>query len=149
MVRLESHSSPSSCCTNNNSPTLFLFPRSIVFFTENNKGDQCGGEQGTNPRESGTDGLGVWSIPIPKPACGGSKRYLYIRNAPRYWRGVMLFKCNSLRPLLLAISVGLLAFARLSSAQSPQSLSVPPDSPHWELDGNAKPVEFLGRKCLM
>lgn len=34
-------------------------------------------------------------------------------------------------------------------AQSEQSLSVPPDSPRWELEGNAKPAEYQGRKCLL
>src|SRR5690242_19068142 len=34
-------------------------------------------------------------------------------------------------------------------AQAPQSLTVPPDSPRWELEGKASVREFLGRKCLM
>jgi hypothetical protein len=29
-----------------------------------------------------------------------------------------------------------------------QTRSVPPDSPQWQLDGAAKPAEYLGRKCL-
>ena len=31
----------------------------------------------------------------------------------------------------------------------PQPLSVPPDSPRWDLQGEAKPAEYLGRKCLL
>ena len=34
-------------------------------------------------------------------------------------------------------------------AQTPQTLSVPPDSPRWELEGEAKPAEYQGRKCLL
>ena len=30
-----------------------------------------------------------------------------------------------------------------------QTLSLPPDSPRWELEGNAKATEYLGRKCLL
>jgi hypothetical protein len=33
-------------------------------------------------------------------------------------------------------------------AQSAQTLSIPPDSPRWELEGQAKPTEYQGRKCL-
>ena len=29
-----------------------------------------------------------------------------------------------------------------------QTLSLSPDSPRWELEGEAKPAEYLGRKCL-
>ncbi|HLW52994.1 MAG TPA: hypothetical protein VKW06_09125 [Candidatus Angelobacter sp.] len=42
-----------------------------------------------------------------------------------------------------------LLFASACCAQAPQTLSVPVDSPRWDLEGNAKPSEFLGRKCLM
>jgi hypothetical protein len=34
-----------------------------------------------------------------------------------------------------------------ASAQA-QALSIPPDSPRWELEGQAKPAEYQGRKCL-
>jgi hypothetical protein len=40
----------------------------------------------------------------------------------------------------------LLAFPAL--AQPPQSLSLPPDSPRWQFDGDAKPADYLGRKCI-
>jgi hypothetical protein len=33
-------------------------------------------------------------------------------------------------------------------AQPSQSVSIPPDSPRWELEGQARATEYLGRKCL-
>ncbi len=33
-------------------------------------------------------------------------------------------------------------------AQTPQTLAVPPDSPRWDLQQQAKPAEYQGRKCL-
>jgi hypothetical protein len=38
--------------------------------------------------------------------------------------------------------------ANYQKPQTPQTLSVPPDSPRWELEGEAKPAEYQGRKCL-
>ena len=38
--------------------------------------------------------------------------------------------------------------AQAAAAQSAQTLSVPPDSPRWQLEGQAKPAEYQGRKCL-
>jgi hypothetical protein len=29
-----------------------------------------------------------------------------------------------------------------------ETISLPPDSPRWELEGQAKPAEYLGRRCL-
>jgi hypothetical protein len=37
----------------------------------------------------------------------------------------------------------------LSPDAAPQTLSIPPDSSRWELEGEAKPAEYLGRKCLL
>jgi hypothetical protein len=34
-------------------------------------------------------------------------------------------------------------------SQTPPSLSVPPDSARWDLQGEAKPAEYQGRKCLL
>jgi hypothetical protein len=34
-------------------------------------------------------------------------------------------------------------------SQTVQTLSVPEDSPRWDLQGEAKPAEYLGRKCLL
>ena len=34
-------------------------------------------------------------------------------------------------------------------AQPPQTLSVPVDSPRWDLQGEAKVTEYQGRKCLL
>jgi hypothetical protein len=36
-----------------------------------------------------------------------------------------------------------------SAARSQMKLSVPPDSPRWQLEGQAKPAEYQGRKCLL
>ena len=58
----------------------------------------------------------------------------------------MPLKHTSLRPHLLAIAIGLLLAA---TPMSGQTLSVPPDSPRWELEGEAKATEYQGRKCLM
>ena len=52
-----------------------------------------------------------------------------------------------------------LTFAVVSSGQeikpktsasdfTPQTLSIPPDSPRWDLQGEAKVSEYLGRKCI-
>lgn len=38
--------------------------------------------------------------------------------------------------------------AYAARSQTPQILSVPPDSPRWELQGEAKPAAYQGRKCL-
>lgn len=42
-----------------------------------------------------------------------------------------------------------LLFIQLGSAQAPQTLSVPPDSPRWDLQGQARLADYQGRKCLM
>jgi hypothetical protein len=34
-------------------------------------------------------------------------------------------------------------------AQTPQTLTVPPESPRWEIEGEARPAEYQGRKCLL
>jgi hypothetical protein len=47
---------------------------------------------------------------------------------------------------LCALAVLLVAAAQ---AQSPQTLSIPPDSPRWDLQGQAKPAEYLGRKAIL
>jgi hypothetical protein len=45
---------------------------------------------------------------------------------------------------LLALLVVSIAYS-----QTQATLSVPADSPRWELEGQAKPVEYQGRKCLL
>jgi hypothetical protein len=57
----------------------------------------------------------------------------------------MQLNSSSLRPLLMAISTGLLLAA---IPMSGQTVSVPPDSTRWELDGQTKVVEYQGRKSL-
>jgi len=48
----------------------------------------------------------------------------------------------------LALCVLLFASAAHSATSTPQTLSVPPDSPRWDLQGQAKVAEYQGRKCL-
>ena len=40
------------------------------------------------------------------------------------------------------------ASAQGASGQSEQTLAIPPDSPRWQLEGQAKAAEYQGRKCL-
>jgi len=49
----------------------------------------------------------------------------------------------------LALIALTLLYAVAARPQSGQSLSVPPESPRWDLEGNAKPAEHQGRKCLL
>jgi hypothetical protein len=53
-----------------------------------------------------------------------------------------------LRRHLAFCALGLLVGAAVP-AQTPQALAVPPDSPRWDLQGEAKVAEYLGRKCLL
>jgi len=43
----------------------------------------------------------------------------------------------------------LMVIASAARSQTPQALSVPPDSPRWDLQGQVRPAEYLGRQCLM
>jgi hypothetical protein len=51
------------------------------------------------------------------------------------------------RPLIV-LGFALL-FASALYAETPPTLSFPPDSPRWDLQGEAKATEFHGRKCIM
>jgi len=42
-----------------------------------------------------------------------------------------------------------MVIASAARSQTPQALSVPPDSPRWDLQGQVRPAEYLGRRCLM
>jgi hypothetical protein len=35
------------------------------------------------------------------------------------------------------------------ASQTPQTLAIPADSPRWEFEGQAKPVDYQGRKCIL
>lgn len=54
---------------------------------------------------------------------------------------------NRLKTLFTLVAAVLL-FGSVGHTQSSQTLSIPPDSPRWELEGQAKATEYLGRKCL-
>jgi hypothetical protein len=48
------------------------------------------------------------------------------------------------------LALVVLAIMAVSSGQEmPQALSVPADSPRWDLEGQAKAAEYQGRKCLL
>jgi len=51
---------------------------------------------------------------------------------------------------VLPLAILGLAFlaAPAAVAETPPTLSLPPDSPRWELQGEAKATDYLGRKCL-
>ena len=48
-----------------------------------------------------------------------------------------------------AICSLVLLFGFAAHAQTSQTLAVPADSPRWDLEGEAKPAEYQGRKCLL
>ena len=53
-------------------------------------------------------------------------------------------------PRNFALCALALLFAFAARAQTtPQALSIPPDSPRWDLEGQAKLAEYQGRKCLL
>jgi hypothetical protein len=56
----------------------------------------------------------------------------------------------SLRNIGVSLWALALLFASVSAARcQTQTLSVPPDSSRWDLQGQAKAVEYQGRKCLL
>jgi len=56
----------------------------------------------------------------------------------------MWFTGTAFLRLSRAVTMGLM----LAGSVQAQTLAVPPDSPRWELQGQAKATEYLGRKCL-
>lgn len=67
------------------------------------------------------------------------------------WFAASLIGLNiSVAPKAEASAPGVLfeSAAHPQMAQTPQTLSVPPDSTRWELQGQAKAAEYQGRKCL-
>jgi hypothetical protein len=57
-------------------------------------------------------------------------------------------KMNLPLPTSLVLVVVVLVCASLVQAQSSQSVSIPPDSPRWQLEGQANATDYQGRKCL-
>ncbi len=49
----------------------------------------------------------------------------------------------------LALCATGLLLGPFALSQTPQTTSVPPDSPRWNLEGEAKTTEYQGRKCLL
>src|SRR5213075_798289 len=68
------------------------------------------------------------------------------------WRSRLHVRVSRRQPMLRhpAICVCIVAFLIPSAAysQTGQSISVPPDSPRWDLQ-EAKVTEYQGRKCLL
>jgi hypothetical protein len=60
----------------------------------------------------------------------------------------MRLRNESLRYLVIPVSVVLFTAAAIC-AQPEETLSVPPDSPRWDLQGEAKVSEFKGEKALL
>ncbi|HEV7396146.1 MAG TPA: hypothetical protein VGN86_06515 [Pyrinomonadaceae bacterium] len=58
-----------------------------------------------------------------------------------------LITMHRLKSVLLVGAV--LMISSVVHAQSLQSLSLPPDSPRWDMEGQAKAAEYQGRKCLL
>jgi hypothetical protein len=46
------------------------------------------------------------------------------------------------------VAILILGFVSISVAQQTQSVSLAPDSPRWQFEGEAKPAEYLGRKSI-
>jgi hypothetical protein len=53
----------------------------------------------------------------------------------------------SVRLFLITLAIGL--FAATAPLSGQETLAIPADSPRWEFEGEAKPTEYQGRKCLM
>jgi len=48
----------------------------------------------------------------------------------------------------LVLVAVVLVCGSLVQARSPQSVAIPPDSPRWQLEGQANATDYQGRKCL-
>jgi hypothetical protein len=53
------------------------------------------------------------------------------------------------RHVVRHLVLGVLVFLSVARSQTLQPLSVPADSTRWDLEGEAKPAEYQGRKCLL
>ena len=60
----------------------------------------------------------------------------------------MAFALSVLHSHLVSMSIALLLSVP-GHSQTSQPLAVPPDSPRWDLQEEAKPVDYQGRKCLL
>ena len=57
-------------------------------------------------------------------------------------------KCMNATMRFLAVPAFAVLFELAAVSQTPQTLSVPADSPRWDLQQAAKVADYLGRKCL-
>jgi hypothetical protein len=51
--------------------------------------------------------------------------------------------------MLLPLALSALLSTTAVDPQSSPTLSIPPDSPRWDLEGHAQASEYQGRKCLL
>ena len=58
-------------------------------------------------------------------------------------------RCMSSMLRHLALCAAGLLLGPFALSQTPQTISVPPDSPRWNLEGEAKATEYQGRECLL
>jgi len=75
----------------------------------------------------------VWATGLPVQVSGCNRRRLALPTIAR----------------LLTLCVGALLLASVAYSQTSQTLSVEPESVRWDLQGQAKPTEYQGRKCLL
>jgi hypothetical protein len=73
--------------------------------------------------------------------CGDSFAKNQEISVPRRFQNIFV-------ALVVIASIAFPAAAKEAASQSTQTLSIPPDSPRWQLEGQAKPAEYQGRKCL-
>jgi hypothetical protein len=56
--------------------------------------------------------------------------------------------CESIGVPRVALCALALLVAPAARSETPRTLSVPADSPRWDLQGQARPAEYQGRRCL-
>ena len=49
---------------------------------------------------------------------------------------------------IVVAGISIIFYAVMAHAQALQSLALPPESPRWQFDGQAKPADYLGRKSI-
>jgi len=80
----------------------------------------------------------------------GAIAYCSASTSPVQAKAIKAHRCTPWRYAMLRhIAVWAMLSATVAQAQPPpQTLSVPPDSTRWDLQGQAKAAEYQGRKCL-
>ena len=55
---------------------------------------------------------------------------------------------HAMRRSIATFALCMIPFGSLAAAEEPAALAIPPDSPRWELEGQAKVIEHQGRKAI-